>query len=326
MKRQTRRTFGSLALSALAALAAMMGAAVQAQDDRPYKIIVSTPAGAYLDVVGRAMAPELSKLLGAPVVLESMAGANGMIATSFVARAPADGRTILLINGAITQNEATQAKRPYEITQLAPLTVVGTSPIVFAVQNSTKAQSLNEYLALVRADPAKYSYGTWGAGSSGHVLGEILNGVAKTRMAHVPYKGAAPAYADLVAGHLTSSFGGPGDLGRLQSTGAFTIVAITTEERMPQYPKIPTFKELGYPEMSINGLTNFMVPAATPQATVERLAAALLKVGRMPEVADKLVELGIVPMWLTGNEATQFIQGDAAKWKKAVRDYAIKLE
>jgi tripartite-type tricarboxylate transporter receptor subunit TctC len=306
--------------------AALAASGLQAQEDRPYKIIVSTPAGAYLDVAGRAMAPELSKLLGAPVVLESMAGANGMIATSFVARAPADGRTILLINGAITQNEATQSKRPYELAQLTPVAVVGTSPIVFAIQNSTKAKSLEEYLAMARKQPGKFSYGTWGAGSSGHVLGEILNGTAKTQITHVPYKGAAPAYADLVAGHLTSSFGGPGDLGRLQSTGTFTILAVTTETRMPQYPNLPTFKELGYPEMSISGLTNFMVPAGTPRETVSKLFAALHSVGRIPEVAAKLSELGILPMWLGGAEATQFIQEDAAKWRKAVRDYGIKLD
>ncbi len=303
-----------------------MGACITAQAQEAYKFIVSTPAGAYLDIVGRAMAPELSKELGAPVVLESMAGANGMIATSAVARAAADGRTILLINGAISQNEATQAKRPYELSQLTPITLVGQSPIVYAINNSTKVKTLNDYLGLVRADPTKYQYGTWGSGSSGHVLGEILNGLAKTRMTHVPYKGAAPAYADLVASHITSSFGGPGDLGRLLPTGAFTILAITTEDRMAQYPNIPTFKELGYPEMSINGMTTFMVPAATPRDTVEKLTRAFVKVGRMPEVNQKMLELGIVPMWLNSADASAYINGDAGKWKKAIRDYSIKLD
>jgi tripartite-type tricarboxylate transporter receptor subunit TctC len=310
----------------IGSLALMVCAVAHAQDNRPYKLIVSTPAGAYLDVVARAMEPELTKALGAPVVIESMAGANGMIATSFVARAPADGRTILLINGAISQNEATQSKRPYEIGQLKSLTVVGQSPIVFAIQKSTNVSTLNAYLDLVRADPKKYAYGTWGAGSSGHVLGEILNGVAKTRMTHVPYKGAAPAYADLVAGHITSSFGGPGDLGRLLPTGAFTILAITTEERMAQHPTIPTFKELGYPEMSINGMTTFMVPAATPPAVIDRLGKALQAVGRLPEVNQKMLELGIVPMWLNAAASDRYIHEDAEKWKKAVRDYAIKLD
>lgn len=312
-------------VAALCGTFAVHGLAAHAQET-PYKFIVSTPAGAYLDVVGRAMAPELAKLLGAPVVVESMAGANGMIATGAVARAAPDGRTILLVNGAISQNEATQAKRPYELHQLTPITVVGTSPIVYAINNGTKAKSLNEYLAMVRADPKKYSYGTWGTGSSGHVLGEILNGLAKTKMTHVPYKGAAPAYADLVAGHITSSFGGPGDLGRLLPTGAFTILAITTEERMAQQPTIPTFKELGYPEMSISGLTTFMVPAGTPRDTVDKLTAAFVKVGRMPEVNQKMLELGIVPMWLNTADSISFINGDVAKWKKAVRDYAIKLD
>jgi tripartite-type tricarboxylate transporter receptor subunit TctC len=311
----------------LLGLCGLLSVGVAHAQNTPYKMIVSTPAGGYLDVLARAIAPDLSKELGAPVVIESLAGANGMIATSAIARAPTDGRTLLLINTAISQNEATQKTRPYEISQVKPVTLIGLAPLVYAVNKSTGASTLKDYLGVAaNAAPGKFSYGTTGTGSSGHVLGEILNGLAKTAMTHVPYKGAAPAYADLVAGHISSVFGGPGDLGRLLPTNTFSIVAITTEDRLPQHPHIPTFKELGYPEMSISGITTILVPSGTPREATERLTAAFQKVGAIPAVNQRLVELGLVPTWLNADDAAQYIHRDIGKWKKAISDYAIKLD
>lgn len=323
----TRRQLVATLASAAALSPVSSFAQAAAWPTRSLKIINTTAAGGGSDQIARLFAQHLGSAFGQSVVVDSQGGASGMLATGAVARSPADGYTILLTHAALVQNEVLRPNKPYQLSQLAPLAMVVQNPIGFAISTNTGANTLAEFIQKVRSDPTKdMSYASYGTGSSGHVLGEILKQSAQINMPHVAYKGEAPAVADLLAGHVSASWGGVGTLSRAAETGKIKVVALTGGNRMSTYPNIPTFTELGYPDVNLTAFGGFLAPADTPRPILDRLSQEILRIARLPEVKTRLVELGYEPVALNGNEFTAYLQSDIQKWTRAVKANNIKIE
>jgi tripartite-type tricarboxylate transporter receptor subunit TctC len=316
----------TLGLSAAGILPALHAQGTDNWPSRGLRIINTTAAGGGSDLIARLFAQHLGTALGQPVVVEAQGGASGMIASAAVAKAPGDGYTLLMTHAALVQNEVLQPNKPYTLAQLTPLAMVVQNPIAFAIRGDLKANTLAEFIAVVKADPKAHSYASYGTGSSGHVLGEILKQSAGIDIPHVAYKGEAPAVADLVAGHVSASWGGIGTLTRFAANGKIKVVAVTGNQRMVGYPDVPTFIESGYPDVNLTAFGGLLAPAGTPRAITDRLTAEILRIGRLPDVQARLVELGYVPVSLNGEQFSAYLQTDIARWKKAVRDNHIKLD
>lgn len=317
----TRRTVLAAALAAtLGAGPALAQAPFPSQ---PIKIIVPYPAGGATDTLARMMAQKLGQAWGATVLVENKPGAGGTIGNNFVAKAAPDGHTVLLAITAIIQ-QPTLMNLPYDpIKDFAPITQVAKSPSMFAVPLSSPANSLKEFVALVKANPGKYNYGSYGAGTSSHIQGSLLNMQGRLDMVHVPFQGAAPLVTNMVGGQLTSAF--------IDSASArahiksFRPLAVTGTQRMPVLPDVPTFKELGYQSFDPYGWFGLFLPAATPVAIVNKFADEANRILRQPDVVARIEGLGL---WAGGGKPEEFAQtvkSDAGVYARIIKDAGIKI-
>ena len=321
-KTLTRRT----ALAA-AALALTLGVGpVLAQAPFPsqnIKIIVPYPAGGATDILARMMAQKLGEAWGVAVLVENKPGAGGTIGNNAVAKAAPDGNTILMAITAIIQQPPLM-NLPYDpIRDFAPVTQIAKSPSMFAVPLTSPATSLKDFVALVKANPGKYNYGTYGAGTSSHIQGSLLNLQGGLDMVHVPFQGAAPLVTNMVGGQLTSAF--------IDSASArahiksFRPLAVTGTARMASLPDVPTFKELGYKDFDPYGWFGLFLPAATPAAIVNKYADEANRILRLPDVTAKIEGLGLGVGGGKPEEFAQIVRGDAGVYARIIKDANIKL-
>lgn len=324
-----RAVVGSLL--ALAACAAGLPA-VQAQTaypDRPVRLIVPYPPGGATDVIGRVLAQELSGALGQSVVVENRAGAAGNIGADQVAKAAPDGYTLLM--GALTSHSINavlyQGRVSYDIEKsFAPVSIVGTVPLVFVVNPSVKANTLQEFIALAKAKPGSITMASAGNGSPQHLAGEMFKRVAGVDVLHVPYKGSGPAMTDLMGGQVLSMIETVPAAQANIKAGKLRALAVAASARSETLPDVPTATEAGLKGFEVSSMFGIAAPAGTPVAVVDKLNGALKTILAKPEVRQALLNQGAIATWTTPADAAARIAAERRQWADVIRDAAVKAD
>src|SRR5215218_290332 len=328
--RSVLRRRAALGLGMLALLAAWAPAPATAQADYPtgpVTLVVPFPAGGSTDLVARLVAAGMSKNLGQQVVVENRGGAGGNIGAAAVTRAEPDGYTILMGTVAThALNPALYKKMPYDaVKDFAPVSLLALIPNVLVVNNDFPARSVQELIELLKANPGKYSYASSGNGTPLHLSGELFKSMAGVEMTHVPYKGAGPALVDVMGGHVPIMFDNlPPSLEHIRA-GNLRGLAVTTKERAPVIPELPTIAETlpGYETYSWNA---FFAPAGTPKPVIDRLNAAALAALADPEIAAKLKDLSTIVVGSTPEQLATHVQAELAKWAPVVKASGAQLD
>ncbi|NSX14166.1 tripartite tricarboxylate transporter substrate binding protein [Cupriavidus taiwanensis] len=325
----------AMATMLLAAIPTVMPAAAAAADaapaepypSRPLTIVVPSVAGNVNDAVARLIGQELTKSWGQPVIVDNKPGAGTTTGTKHVARAAKDGYTALLTFTAHVQNPSLYRGIGYDpIADFTPVSEVAISSTILAVSPDFPARTLPDVVALLKANPGKYPYGSYGAGTTGHILGELLKREAGVQMEHVAYKGGAPLATDLAAGHVKLGFIAVGTAMPLLQGGKLVPVAIAGAERSALLPKVPTFREAGYQGFEPDAWMGLLFPAGVPRARVDALSREVARIVRLPEIAKKMQDLNLVPVGGTPEAFATVMKHDRDKWSRIIRDVGITLE
>jgi tripartite-type tricarboxylate transporter receptor subunit TctC len=315
-----RRLLTALTLSLLPALAA-------AQDfpAKPIKLIVPFPAGGPNDIIARIVGQRMSELTRQPVVIDNRGGASGALGTDAVAKAAPDGYTIGIVNlGALAINQSME-KVPYEtLKDLAPVTLVVTVPEMLVVASNVPARNMSELVALAKAQPGKLNFASTGPGSLPHLAGELLKLTAGIDIAHVPYRGAAPAINDLLGQQVQMTFLDlPAILPHIRS-GTLKPIALGTDARAPTAPDVPTTVELGMPALRIENWYGMVAPAGTPPAIIAALNKITTTALADPAVKEKLAEQGLTTAGNSPEQFRDYIAAETAKWAKVIKDAGVQ--
>lgn len=287
------------------------------------KFVIPTPAGGNHDTMMRIIGQKLTDAWGQPCIVESRSGASGAIAAATVSQAPADGYTVLIGYSALLSNTVLMPKPGYRLEDLQPVGMLALTPIAFGVRESLPASTLKQYVALAKTRPGKLSYGSYGPGTGGHFVGELFNMAAGIDTLHVPYKGIPPALQDLIGGQIDAAMATVGDLSRYP--GKIKPLAVASATRFPSYPDVPTFAELGYPEVDMPGWAAAFVPAKTPKAIVDKLNTEMGRILVMPDVRAKLLELGFEPAPWSPDKTRRFMKDQLALTQKLIDAGRVKL-
>ncbi len=299
------------------------GACAVAQDKYPTKTVrlaVGFSPGGAVDISARIVMQKVSEFLGQQVIVENRPGADGILAGDFVAKSAPDGHTLAYVSAGHTMNPATRGKSmPYHpLKSFAPVSLVALGAQVLVVNPSVPARNVNELVELARKRPGQINFASSGAGGPTHLAAELLKTMARIDMVHVPYKGGAPALNDVISGQLELTFiGAPAALPHVRS-GRLRLLAVTTPKRMSTMPDVPTVAEQGYPGYDVNASYSVLAPAATSPAIVTRLSTEIAKAVKVPDVREKLLNLGVEPVGSTPEELANFLQSELAKWTKLV--------
>lgn len=315
------------------ALAAIGGATLLprtwAQDkypSRPIRVIVTNAAGGASDMIARMIGTGLTAAMGQPVAVEPQPAANGMVALQTLARSAPDGYTLCVTHSAIVTNEIFHPNKPYQLSQIQPLAMVGTVSTAIAVHPSMGVNTIPEFVNKVRSMNGAMSYGSFGNGSTGHVLGEMLKRAAKIEMTHVGYKGATPAVSDLIAGHIPAAWAGLQNFAPHIASGKLKVIGLAGKERHPSFADVPTFAEAGYSEMVLPSLAGVLAPAGLPRPVADRLMAEIARIASAPEFKAKLFENAYHPAVLTGDPLAEYIRSDIRVWGNAVKANDIRVD
>ncbi len=311
---------------AIATLAALPGAVIaQTWPTRPIKLIVPFPPGGTGDLLGRFAAKEMQATLGQPVVVENRAGAGGVIGSDAVAKAPADGYTLVLSNIASHAiGPAVYAKMPYDPTKdFTHIGLIAAVPSGIAVSANGPYRTLAQLLDKARQSPGSVRFGSNGNGTSSHVKLVILNRAAGVEITHVPYKGAAPATADLVGGQIDGLIAAVPDVGR---NSLLRLLAITSDTRAARWPDVPSVRELGLAPLVASNWFGISGPAGMPADIADALNRALVGALNVPELAERLRDLGTEPNRMTRAQYSAMISSDLARWADVVREAHIRAE
>ena len=312
-----------------AALACFAHAAAlaQAYPSKPVRLIVAAAPGGISDVLGRLMAQRLGERLGQPFVTENRGGAAGVIATDFVAKAPADGYTLVMTNDQLVVQASTASKLPYDpLKDLAPVGIVARGPVVLGVHPSVPAHSVSELVALARAPGAKLAFASCGSGTVLHLAGELLNLAAGIAITHVPYRGCGPAMADAVAGQVPVFFTVLGNAAPCEQTGKVRLLGVSALQRLPSFPNLPTIAESGFPGYDAFPWFGILAPSGTPREIVSKLASEIAAAVGAPELNERIRSFYLEPVTVTPETFAEIMKGDFARWSRVVREAKIKIE
>ncbi|HEY0337196.1 MAG TPA: tripartite tricarboxylate transporter substrate binding protein, partial [Burkholderiales bacterium] len=326
--RFTRTTCTRLAATAAAILLPGLASA-QTFPVRPIRFVVPYSAGGAGDIFARTIGQKLGEALGQQVLVDNRPGANGIIGMELVAKSAPDGYTIVMANSApMVLNPSLYAKLPYDpIKDYAPITQGTLYSYILIVHPSVPARSLEELVALARSRAGQLQYGSSGAGGANHLAGEMFKRAAKIDITHVPFKGSAPALADVLAGHIPIMFDTIVTTMPQLKAGKVRALAVTGARRAPQVPDIPTISEKGYPGCEVTSWQSLLAPAGTPRAIVERLYQESVKALKLPDVIDRLATQG--GNELVGNTPDEFaavIKKEIASYARVIREAGIRLE
>jgi tripartite-type tricarboxylate transporter receptor subunit TctC len=313
-----------LVLTALAA----SPAAAQTFPAKPVRIVVGFTAGGPTDIVARTVGQKLSEGWGQPVVIDNRAGAGGVIATEQVARAPADGYTMLMGTiGGLAVAMSLQPNRGYDtLRDFAPVTQAVTVTNILAVHPTLPVRNVKELLALAKARPGQLTYASSGSGTVTHLAGELLKTMAQVDIIHVPFKGGAPALTALMSGEVAMSYENSLVLLPHVKSGKVRALGVTGAKRSRLLPDLPTVAEAALPGYDASGWYGLVVPAATPKDVVARINAEAVRVLRLPEVADRLSGQGAEPVGNSAAEFGAFMRAEIDKWAKLVKSAHMKPE
>jgi len=314
-----------LVAAALAALLPVVAQAQQAFPNRPLRVIVPFAAGGGTDIIARALAVKIAEAVGQQVVVDNRTGGGTVIASEIVARATPDGHTLLLTANPHTSNPALHAKLPYDtVRDFAAVTMLASAPLVVAVHPSVPAASVKELIAAARAKPGQYAYGTSGNGGPQHIAGELFKSMAGVDLIHVPYRGGAPASADLIAGQVQIGFGSVFTTLPHVKSGRLRGLAVTSPQRTPTLPEMPTVAESGLPGYESVTWYGVFVPGATPAATIDALNAIVVRALRHPEVGDRLTREGSEVVGGSPRDFHAFVVKEIEKLHRLARQTGLR--
>jgi len=303
----------------LAALLALPAAAQQ-YPSRPVRLIVGFPPGGGVDINARLLAPKLAEYLGQQFVVENRPGAGTNIANEMVAKAPADGYTLLLNSSALAINMSLYSNLPFDsLRDFAPISLFSESPNVLVVNPRLAVTNVKELIAMLRASPGKLNYSSAGVGTTQHLAAELFKLRTGTAVAHIPYKGSSPSLTALVAGEVELSFANILAINQLVRAGRLRALATAAARRDPQLAEVPTMKEAGVDGVEVSVWFGVFAPAATPKEIVQTLSNAVIRAARDAEMRKRLQEQGAEPVGSTPEDFARFMRDEVARWAEVVK-------
>ena len=321
----TKRTLMRATAGALLLLAAPLSMA-QAWPARPIRLVVPFPPGGLIDNMARLVGNRLAQELGQPVVIDNKPGAGGNVGAAEVARAPADGYTLLMASPALTISPAIYKNLPYQPSQLAPVALLGRVPNVLLVNPASGIGKVQDLVGRAKAKPGQLNYASNGNGTSLHLSAELFKRRSETFITHVPYRGAAAAITALLSGEVDMMFDNlPSAIGQIQA-GKLRALAVTTAQRSSALPDVPTLAEAGMDGFNVSAWFGVAAPAGLPAPVATRLADALQKVVQQPEVAAAMQRQGADPAFMDAASAAAALNADAAQWKQVAAFAKIQLD
>ena len=307
---------------------AVLGCAALAQGpeypSRPVRLLVGFAPGGATDIIARQIAQGLAENLSAPVLVENRPGASSQIAADLVAKSAPDGHVLLMTTQTLMTSQIIE-KRTYPdlVKDFAPVSLCATSPLILVAHPSLPVRSLQDLIELVRSRPGALNYGSGGVGTTPHLSAELMAHMAKLKLVHVPYKGEAPAVADVLAGHLPFMFSNVTASNPHVQAGKLRALAVTGRQRTPAVPGVPTLDESGLPGFEVVGFFGVMAPAGTPRAIVARLNGEIAKVLARPETRERFAAQALEPGRMTAEQYGDYIKSEAEKWGRLIREAGI---
>jgi tripartite-type tricarboxylate transporter receptor subunit TctC len=306
-------------------LVAVFQATAQDYPSKPVRLIVPYAPGGSSDVIARIVGQKLGDAMGQTFVVENRTGAGSMIGTDLAAKAPADGYTLVLSDMPHTINPSVYAKVPYDpVRDFSPISLLGVSPLFLFVHPGVQAQKLEEFVALAKREPGKLAIGSGGNGASTHLMAELLQANAGIKLVHVPYKGAGPALADVVAGQIPATFTSMATAAPHVKAGRLRTLAVTSGRRLPSLPDVPTFEEGGVRGMVVEHWWGVMAPAGVPRPVVERLRNEIVKALAAADIRERFAGLAVEPRSSTPEQFRALLETDVARWAKIVKEAGIQ--
>lgn len=315
---------------AVAAACLALGVSPLAAQDYPsrnIRLVVPFPAGGGTDTVARILVPKLSEALKQTIIIDNVGGASGSIGHDAVARAQADGYTLLMATASTIATNPLISKVPWDpIKSFTPISMLVVDPMPLILNPSVPASNVNELVALAKSKPGELTMASFGIGSVPHLAGELFNIVAGTKMLHVPYKGGAQALNDVIGGHVSLMFNSVGAVAGPIASGKVKLIAIGAGKRSPGMPQTPTVKESGLPDFEASTWIGLYGPASLPKPIVDRISKEIVAILKQPDVLDQLVKMGMDVSSGTPEELAQSLERDLKLWGKTVREGNIKAE
>lgn len=315
----------------IVAMAAMVCAGtVSAQDNfptKPIRMVLPFPPGGVTDLLARALAEKLSPRLGQPVIVDNKPGAGTVLASDFVAKAPADGHTLLLAASSLGTAPLIYDKVSYDaVKSFTPVTQVASVVHVLVVNPALPVKNVKELVDYSRKNPGKLNYSSTGSGTSTHLEGELFKSMGNMFMVHIPYRGSGPALTDLVAGQVNVMFDALGSSGPFIKAGKLRALAVTTAQRSPSIPELPTVAESGLPGYEAMPWLGLVAPAGTPTPVVDRIYKEVHKILQEPEVRERFKGWGLDIIGNSPAEFASFIRKDVEQWSQVIRKANIKAD
>ena len=329
------RTLVNKALAAMvlvvSATAGVLGAApAQAQGtwpDKPLKLVVPYPAGGNADNTARLLATQLGQRLGQQVVVDNRPGGSGTIGAAVVAKAPADGYTLLLDATAFTVNPSLFPKLPFDAAKdFAPISLVLQVPLLMVVPANSPFQSVADVAKAARARPGHLTYASAGNGGAQHLAGELFKQGQKVAITHIPYRGGAPALTDLIGGQVDMMFSATTASGPFVKSGKLRALAISSPRRVEGWESVPTVAESGVPGFQVSEWNGLFAPAGTPRPVLERLEAETRAIVASPEMKKRFAELGVQGVGSSAQEFSSFLKAETTKWAEVIRTSGIRMD
>jgi tripartite-type tricarboxylate transporter receptor subunit TctC len=294
---------------------------------RPVRIIVPITAGGPNDVSARMLAQKLSEKWGQQVYVENMPGGSENIGAGAAARAPANGYTALFVASAFTVNPGLYDKLPFDsINDFAPVTLMASGPLVLTVHPSVAANTVQELIALVKANPGKYTFASSGAATQVRMVGELLRLRFGLDLVHVPFNGAGPAITSTIGGHTPIAVTSLSAAATNIREGKLRGLAVTSSRRSPAAPEVPTVAEAGIPELEAGSMQGILMPAGVPKEIVDLWHREVVRIVALPDVKERLASFGLDPVANTPEEFGAFIKSEIARWGTVIKDANIKVD
>ena len=296
--------------------------------DKPIKVIIGFPAGGPLDQHARLLAPRLGEILGQQILIDYKAGAGGAIGAEAVAKSPADGYTLLLANtGTLVINGALYAKLPYDtLRDFRPIARTAQQPLALLVNPSVPANSLSEFISYAKQNPGKLNYGSAGNGGISHLVPEMFKQASGVFMVHIPYRGSAPAFTDLIAGQVQFMAESIPQAAQYAKAGKVRALAVTSATRNQALPETPTVIESGIKGFEVVGFYGFLAPAGTPKEVVAKLSAAFAQALESPDIRNRMISQGADPAFLNADAFSDFLSRETPRWQKVVKASGARID
>lgn len=326
-----KKTSMNILAGLMAGAGLLLSAGAQAQDafpTKPIRIVLGFPAGGPLDQHARLLTDKLQGVLGQPLVVDYKPGAGGSVGAQDVMRSPADGYTLMLANtGVMVINPALYSKLPYNtLKDFTPIARTAMQPLALLVNNKVPAKTLTEFTTYAKANPGKINFGSAGNGGISHLVPEMFKSAAGVDLVHIPYKGSAPAFTDLIGGQVQFMAESIPQAAAYHKQGKVRALAVTSKERNPALPEVPTAIESGLKGFEVVGFYGFLAPAGMPKEVTAKLSNAFQQVMNLPDVKSRMVEQGADPAFLGSEAFGKFLASETPRWAAAVKASGTKLD